>query len=809
MVDSASSAEASSRNGIAPSDIHVFGVRHLSPMGAWQLRQFLDQIQPDLIMIEGLSDADELVPDITRSGSVPPIAILAYSDSVPVRTLVYPFAKYSPEYQAIVWAKENKTKTEFIDLPSDIFLAMQNLNLAEVERDLANEESASDEADAEAEFQAEVEVAENEDTAKVPAPQAPWLERISLYEQIAQQAGEHDYDTYWERHFEHNQSLDSYRQTTFQLGLGLRELESATRPDWAENLLREAFMRRKIQSAIARGIEPQRIVAVVGAYHASVLGSNLPAMTDEELAHLPRLASKLTLMPYSYFKLSSQSGYGAGNEAPAYYELLWDSLEQNGLNQLASRYLTGVTRTLRERGTHRSTAAVIEGVRLARTLAALKNGTAPTLRDLQDAAITLIGLGDRGVVAESLARIEVGTAIGRLPKGVSQTSIQEDFQRTLERLKLTKYQTTVKTDLSLDLRENRTAKTAESAFLDLNRSSFLHRLNLLGIGFAKQVSTRQQSTTWAENWALQWSPESEIQLVESVLLGETVELAASFKFKTEIDECQSIHQAAAIVKTAVQCSMMPSMELARSKLQQLAAESSEFTAIAGAATELSQIVRFGDVRNYNAAPLVPLIEELFVQGALGLLATANCDDAAAKKVAAAMDQLHKVGQEHHANVDEALWQSSLRKLADADDRNPLLSGYACAILLEENLIGNDELAREVSRRLSPGIAADLGAGWFEGMAGRNRYALIARQVLWEQLQDYVKSLDDEQFRRALVFLRRAFGGFSPPEKRAICENLSHVWGVDADTASELLASPLTETETETLDELNQFDFDDF
>ena len=110
-----------------------------------------------------------------------------------------------------------------------------------------------------------------------------------------------------------------------------------------------------------------------------------------------------------------------------------------------------------------------------------------------------------------------------------------------------------------------------------------------------------------------------------------------------------------------------------------------------------------------------------------------------------------------------MWIAQLQKLADSDDRNPLLSGYACAVLLERGLITNESLGREVSRRLSPGIPADLGAGWFEGLSKRNHYALLARQPLWEQLAEYVRSLDDDQFRRAVVFLRRAFGGFSPQE----------------------------------------------
>ncbi len=142
----------------------------------------------------------------------------------------------------------------------------------------------------------------------------------------------------------------------------------------------------------------------------------------------------------------------------------------------------------------------------------------------------------------------------------------------------------------------------------------------------------------------------------------------------------------------------------------------------------------------------------------------------------AMDELNKVGLEFHDRVEEPLWIEQLRKLADADDRNPSLSGYACAVLLERGLMENEALAREVSRRLSPGVPADLGAGWFEGLAQRNRYALLARQPLWEQLAGYIESLDEEQFRRALVFLRRAFGPFSAREKRHIAENLGQVLG---------------------------------
>ena len=57
----------------------------------------------------------------------------------------------------------------------------------------------------------------------------------------------------------------------------------------------------------------------------------------------------------------------------------------------------------------------------------------------------------------------------------------------------------------------------------------------------------------------------------------------------------------------------------------------------------------------------------------------------------------------------------------------------------------EDLSREVSRRLSKGTPAELGAGWFQGLAARNRYALIARLSLWQSLSDYLDTLDEEEF----------------------------------------------------------------
>ncbi|MBR2569247.1 MAG: hypothetical protein IKE34_08680, partial [Paenibacillus sp.] len=573
--------------------------------------------------------------------------------------------------------------------------------------------------------------------------------------------------------------------------------------------VREAYMLRQIQETIAAGHLPDKIVVVCGAYHAAALANGLNAMSDEELAALPTRSSKLTLMPYSYYRLSSMSGYGAGNNAPHYYELMWEHITAGTLDQLPEHYLSRAARLLREAGTHRSTAEVIEAVRLAQSLAALHNGSAPTLLDLRDAARTLLGQGELGAVAEALARLDVGTAIGSLAEGVSQTPIQDDLNRLLRQLKLEKYKTTVAADLALDLRENRRVKSEEARFLDLKRSTLFHRLQLLGISLAKYRGSGQEQATWAEHWVIQWTPEVEIEVVESTLLGETIEVACAFVLQQKLQECTSIDEAAKLIRTACECALLTQMDAARQVLQHIAADSQDVVQMGAAAHELSMIIRYGDVRRMETTPLEPLLAQLFLRASLFLLDASSCNDEASAAMLSAINQLNNIALEHQEQVEDELWIQQLTELARRDDRNPRLSGFACAILLERNILSASQCAEEVSRRLSPGIPADIGAGWFEGLSMRNRYALLSRMSLWEQLNAYIESLDDEESRRALVFLRRSFSTFNPSEKVMIAEILGELWGIEPDEVEEALGGELKEDEADMLEQLNDFDFEDF
>ncbi len=746
-----------------------FGVRHLSPAAAHHVRLELDRVQPDLVLIEGPSDLNEQMQWLCHAQTELPAAILAYTQKAPVHTILYPFAVYSPEYQAMLWAHEHKVPCRFMDLPSDVFLAFYEAEAVRAEQETE---------------------AEEEDAGRTTE---------QVYADLELLLGE-SHDTFWERRFE--QLSENYRQAAETFGVELRNSAEDSRERTAQNQVREAYMKRVITEGQAAG----QVFCVCGAFHVQGLQTCEP-MTDAEVKALPRVPASTTLMPYSYYRLSQRSGYGAGNQAPAYFELLWDAIHKGDPMQIAYKYLTRLAGEQRQQGQLTSAAEVIEAVRLAQTLAVLRGSRYPVLEDLRDAAVTCIGHGNFAEISVGAARIEIGTRIGRLPDGVSRTSIQDDFYRQLKDLHLEKYHTVEAQQLDLDLRENLRVKSEKSAFLDLNRSFFLHRLRVLSVQFGEPQASRQTSANWGEYWILRWTPETEIELVEAALMGETIETAVSFALKERADKAADIAQAAEVFEDAFLCGVPAAADHALKALQRLSVDTAAAEAVSKTAVRLSHVIRYGDLRKFPTQTIVPLLSQLYLRACLTMEEACSCDDAASVQIMESIERINHV-QRDHDFLEESRWVEVLTQISQRDDLNTKCSGFAMATLIERGLVSESQLATEVSIRLSQGVPADLAAGWFEGLAKKNRYSLIMRLSLWRELDSYLQALDDIEFRRALVFLRRAFADFTANEKSDIAENLGEIWGVQPEQAAEILMAETTEAEQELLQGLDDFDFGD-
>ena len=105
--------------------VEVFGIRHHGPGSARSLLTALTGFAPDAVLIEGPADADPLLGWAASPEMTPPVALLGYVATEPQKAAFWPYAVFSPEWQALSWALGRGIEVAFCDLPAAIVLASQ------------------------------------------------------------------------------------------------------------------------------------------------------------------------------------------------------------------------------------------------------------------------------------------------------------------------------------------------------------------------------------------------------------------------------------------------------------------------------------------------------------------------------------------------------------------------------------------------------------------------------------------------------------------------------------------------------------
>ena len=105
------------------SRVAVLGIRHHGPGSARSVLAELDRLRPAMVLIEGPADAAPVLPLAADPGMVPPVALLAYAPDAPRMSAFWPYAVFSPEWQALQWAAGHQVPVRFCDLPASVLLA--------------------------------------------------------------------------------------------------------------------------------------------------------------------------------------------------------------------------------------------------------------------------------------------------------------------------------------------------------------------------------------------------------------------------------------------------------------------------------------------------------------------------------------------------------------------------------------------------------------------------------------------------------------------------------------------------------------
>jgi len=732
--------------------VHLFGIRHHGPGSARSLRQALEALQPDILLVEGPADkaVADLLPLLNHSEMQPPVALLVYIPDKPKYAVYYPFAIFSPEWQALQYGLSRSIPVRFMDLPQT--------------HQLAFSVKAAEEAEAQAEKAAQnaeepPENGENEEENPSEEQNQPSDPRQDPFRLLAEAAGYSDHERWWEHMVEHRRDSTELFAAILEVMTNLRK-EASPSANSLENQ-REAYMRRTLREAQKEGFE--RIAVVCGAWHTPAL-AEMPSVKEDDalLKGLPKVKVQATWSPWTYGRLSFSSGYGAGIESPGWYQHLFENADRDPTN-VTIRWMTKVARLLRAEDLAASSAHVIEAVRLAESLAALRDRPLPGLAELNEATLAVFCFGDNLPMQLIHTKLIISECLGTIPAETPTVPLQQDLQKQQKSLRLKPEVS--KHTLELDLR-NQT---------DLERSYLLHRLALLGIPWGKLERNANKAGTFRENWTLQWQPEYIVAVIEASMWGNTVSDAATACVRQKANDTDTLPSLTAIVDHALLANLSAAIDHLMERLQNVAALTSDVLSLMQALPPLIRTIRYGNVRKTDVKIVSRVVDSLVIRICVGLPnACASLNEDAALEMLRYLIEVDEALVVLQNSEHLAAWSELLRKVADQETAAGIIAGRCCWILLRQNTFSSEEAARRMSLALSPANDSIKAAAWLEGFLKDNGIILLHDENLWNVLDDWLTTLANEGFTQILPLLRRTFATFPSAARRQMGEKVKQV-----------------------------------
>jgi Family of unknown function (DUF5682) len=366
---SSTTPAASSPRAGAAASLHVWGIRHHGPGSARSVRRALDDLEPDLVLVELPADAEAALGWIGRPGLVPPVALLGYDVGRPERAVFAPLAGFSPEWQAVAWAAEHGVAVHPIDVPVAVTLA------------------------------------EPEGRSRRERPADPLAA-------LAAAAGEPDPERWWDDMVEHRGDGEPVFAAVAEAMAAVRGGEVVA----GTEARREAHMRREIRRALRTG---GTVAVICGAWHVPALDPAVAAAAADaaELRGAPRRKAAITWVPWTHRRLGRATGYGAGVVSPGWYAHVFHHPGPEGV----TRFFVDAAHALRRHGLPASPDHLIAASRLATSLATLRGRPRPGLAEALDAADAV--LGGLTLVTDELV---IGDAIGEVPPNAPQVPLARD-----------------------------------------------------------------------------------------------------------------------------------------------------------------------------------------------------------------------------------------------------------------------------------------------------------------------------------------------------------------------------------------------
>lgn len=777
--------------------VTLLGIRHHGPGSSRHVLEYLKTHTPDLILIEGPSEAEALFPFLQNPELKPPVALLAYQQDLTKNAVFYPYAVFSPEWQAMKYAQNNSIPFHFFDLPLTHSLGITAKKIKEAEEQEAlrlqkiiegeegdnktdasdvNNASNSDESETKDESgpqegsskteQDDKTAANADKSAPESAKDTSSLEKeqateesleskeddeeslpdtfgLDPFDYLAKISGLPDGEAWWECNFE--QRLDN--TNVFEaVQVAVTELREALPEQTTErDLLREAWMRRQLREAEKTY---ENIVVVCGAWHVPALAKRPTVKEDNALLKgLPKVKVDITWVPWTYSRLSLYSGYGAGIYSPGWYHHIFHNRNDDG-----AIWLTMAANVLRKEGKDISVAHVMEALNLAKTLAALRNLSHPSLVEFNEAITTVMGFGDPIILSMVTKKLIVSDRMGKTPSEVPKVPLLIDIEKQQKTLRVPFKNE--ETRQVLDLRKP----------LDLNRSIFFYRLKLLGITWGI-FEGGSNTNTFRETWLLKYDPHHILQIIDKAIYGTTLQEAVTAFTQENIAKQNKVVELSDLLYNIIPCDLPELVETLTHRIEELSAGTSDILELVETVPTLVKIIRYGTVRHFDVTPIDNMLSSIMgriLAGAISLCI--NIDVDTARDVESKFSQVN-YALRTLANEDYLeIWRKLMTQVQRTLNIHPLLSGASLRILREQQALERTDLEKAISYYTSLANDPSHMAFWLEGFLRDSALVLLHDNELWTLVDNFLRQLKEEQFVEILPILRRTFSNYSETER---------------------------------------------
>jgi hypothetical protein len=713
----------------------IFGIRHHGPGSAKSLKKALEIYQPDVLLVEGPPDAEKAIKHIIDKDLKPPVAILTYNPKNLRQAAYFPFAEFSPEWVAMNWAAEQGIPIQFMDLPQAFHFSL----------DAQKDEDNS---------QLLIDFVEEKSEGHRPNSEDEIMARDPL-RFLGNLAGYEDSERWWEVTFEQNENAAEIFPAITNMMSALRsEIRKKPKP---REQMREAYMRKVLRNAVK---QYEKVAVVCGAFHAPVLEDykSFSVSTDNAiLKGIKRVKTETTWIPWTYERLSYTSGYGAGVLSPAWYKMLFANRKD-----VVIHWMIKVAKLLREEDLDASSAHVIEAVRLADTLAALRGLPIAGITEMDEAAKTIFCGGYDEPMTLIREKLIIGDAIGKVSDKVPVVPLQKDLESLVKKARLSKeYQSIEQSTKELDLRKD----THTIASL------LLHRLNILGVDWGKSQTVRgQKQGSFHEHWKLKWKVRFPLAIIEAGMWGNTVETAATNSIKKQAFEADALSKLSALLDAAIDADLQSAMNYLVQLVRDKSAVTKDVLDLMRTLPILVKKLRYGTVRQIDLSSIELVVSQILPRIFIGLPAVCqNIDDDAANEV---FDLLQATNRSISLlNDDNFLenWHKTLLQIADKQTINGKIKGGAVRILSDKGLLSIEETGDKMAFALSLSREITDATQWIEGFLHGSGLLLIYNHSLWNILDNWVKRLPMDTFNDVLPLLRRTFAEFDTNERQKMME----------------------------------------